>query len=294
MRVLPPELKARLESGATTLCRCWQIKRADGVVLGFTDHDLDLTFGGVVFRAGTGLDASALQSGTGLSVDNAQAMGALSDAAVNEDDIRAGRFDRAGVWQWLVDWSRPDLRILMFRGEIGEIRRRDQAFEVELRGLEETLNVPVGRSILRTCDRTLGDKKCGVDLSRPEFRVAAEVVSHLGTRITVSTASRADGWFRGGFVAWESGLNAGLTAPIKSDRAAGGTRVVDLWIEPPFPISVGDGLVLVAGCDKHAETCRVKFANFLNFRGFPSIPGEDWVTAYPKAGGKHDGQSLRG
>lgn len=294
MRVLPPELKARLESGATTLCRCWQIKRADGVVLGFTDHDLDLTFGGVVFRAGTGLDASALQSGTGLSVDNAQAMGALSDAAVNEDDIRAGRFDRAGVWQLLVDWSRPDLRILMFRGEIGEIRRRDQAFEVELRGLEETLNVPVGRSILRTCDRTLGDKKCGVDLSRPEFRVAAEVVSHLGTRITVSTASRADGWFRGGFVAWESGLNAGLTAPIKSDRAAGGTRVVDLWIEPPFPISVGDGLVLVAGCDKHAETCRVKFANFLNFRGFPSIPGEDWVTAYPKAGGKHDGQSLRG
>lgn len=294
MRVLPPELKARLESGATTLCRCWQIKRADGVVLGFTDHDLDLTFGGVVFRAGTGLDASALQSGTGLSVDNAQAMGALSDAAVNEDDIRAGRFDRAGVWQWLVDWSRPDLRILMFRGEIGEIRRRDQAFEVELRGLEETLNVPVGRSILRTCDRTLGDKKCGVDLSRPELRVAAEVVSHLGTRITVSTASRADGWFRGGFVAWESGLNAGLTAPIKSDRAAGGTRVVDLWIEPPFPISVGDGLVLVAGCDKHAETCRVKFANFLNFRGFPSIPGEDWVTAYPKAGGKHDGQSLRG
>jgi uncharacterized phage protein (TIGR02218 family) len=49
----------------------------------------------------------------------------------------------------------------------------------------------------------------------------------------------------------------------------------------------------VAGCDKRAETCRAKFGNFLNFRGFPHIPGEDWVTAYPKDGVIHDGTSLQ-
>ena len=49
---------------------------------------------------------------------------------------------------------------------------------------------------------------------------------------------------------------------------------------------------MVAGCDKRAGTCRGKFDNFLNFRGFPHIPGDDWVTAYPKDGAVHDGASL--
>ncbi len=292
MRTLSPEMKARLESGATTLCRCWKIARRDGLTLGFTDHDLDLAFDNTRFRAGTGLDSSALQSGTGLSVDNAQAVGALSDAAVTEEDIRAGHLDRAAVWQWLVDWTDPELRILMFRGEVGEIRRKDHAFEVELRGMEEALSVPVGRSILRTCDRALGDTKCGVDLSRPEFRHEAPVTSSAGASITIAAGARADGWFRGGYLRWQSGSNSGQTAPIKSDRVVGTTRQVELWTEPPFPVAAGDMLLLVAGCDKTAATCRAKFANFINFRGFPHLPGEDWVTAYPKSGDDHDGQSL--
>ena len=123
MRAIDPELQARLDGGATQLCRCWLVRRRDGAEFGFTDHDRDLSFDGVVFRASSGMDASALQSATGLSVDNAQAVGALSDAAVSEEDIRAGKYDGAEVRHWLVDWERPDLRVLMFRGHFGEIRR---------------------------------------------------------------------------------------------------------------------------------------------------------------------------
>ena len=121
MRAIDPELQARLDSGATRLCRCWLVKRRDGVTFGFTDHDRDLAFGGETFRASSGMDASALQSATGLSVDNAQAVGALSDAGVTEEDVRAGRYDRAEIWHWLVDWERPDLRVLLFKGSFGEI-----------------------------------------------------------------------------------------------------------------------------------------------------------------------------
>jgi hypothetical protein len=39
MRTIPPALQTRLDSGVTTLCRCWTIKRADGVMQGFTEHD---------------------------------------------------------------------------------------------------------------------------------------------------------------------------------------------------------------------------------------------------------------
>jgi uncharacterized phage protein (TIGR02218 family) len=49
---------------------------------------------------------------------------------------------------------------------------------------------------------------------------------------------------------------------------------------------------LEAGCDKRAETCRLKFDNFLNFRGFPHIPGEDWLSSYPVSAGNNDGGGL--
>ena len=67
-------LRAHLAGGATTTCYCWAVARRDGVVLGFTDHDRDLSFEGVVFRADTGLTAGALQHLSGLAVDNAESI----------------------------------------------------------------------------------------------------------------------------------------------------------------------------------------------------------------------------
>lgn len=296
MRSIHPELQARLDGGATTLCRCWRVVRRDGAVFGFTDHDRDLAFEGTVFRAASGLDAGALQAGTGLSVDNGQAVGALSSTAVTEADIGEGRFDRAEVTQWLVDWTRPELRVVLFAGEFGEIRRSDGAFEVELRGLADVLNVPVGRSMLRTCDRVLGDGKCGVDVTAPAFAVEALVAEGSAgavVRVAGDLAAYAPEWFVHGQVVWLDGRNAGTSQSVKADRMAAGGREVELWQEPPAGLVAGDPFRLVAGCDKRAETCREKFGNFLNFRGFPHIPGEDWVTAYPKRGGRNDGRSLR-
>lgn len=294
MRVLQPELLARLQSGATRLCRCWSITRRDGVRLGFTDHDEDLEIDGLVYKAGTGMDASALQSATGLNVDNAEASGALSSTAIAEQDIRHGKYDGATVHQWIVDWERTSLRVLLFRGTFGEIRRNDAVFEVELRSETERLNLPVGRSILRQCDRVLGDGKCRVDLSKPAFSAEASTSKgSTGNRVVASgLRAFAQGWFTLGTLVWISGANAGESAAIKSDtRDADGGRVFDLWRHPNAEIEPGDRFRVSAGCDKGAETCRRKFDNFLNFRGFPHIPGQDWVTAYPKEGAIHDGQS---
>jgi uncharacterized phage protein (TIGR02218 family) len=40
---------------------------------------------------------------------------------------------------------------------------------------------------------------------------------------------------------------------------------------------------LTEGCDKRFETCRVRFANSVNFRGEPHLPGNDLLTRYPGA-----------
>jgi uncharacterized phage protein (TIGR02218 family) len=295
MRTIAPELQARLDGGATKLCRCWLVRRQDGRTLGFTDHDDDIVFDGVTFRASSGMDASALQSVNGLSVDNAEAVGALRDAAVSEADIRAGRYDRAEIWHWLVDWERPDLRVLQFRGTFGEIRRSDGHFEVELRGPAEALNAPVGRSVLRTCDRALGDAKCRFDTATPGFRGEGELLagSMGASLVTEGLEEFSDGWFAQGVLTWLSGDNAGTRGSVKIDRLAAGARRLTLWQAPGGPVRPGDRFWVAAGCDKRAETCRNKFDNFLNFRGFPHIPGDDWVTAYPKDGATHDGASLQ-
>jgi uncharacterized phage protein (TIGR02218 family) len=295
MRAVPPELQARLDGGATRLCRCWLVRRQDGVRFGFTDHDVDVTFDDVVFRASSGMDASTLETATGLSVDNAEAMGALSDAAVSEADIRAGRYDRAEIWHWMVDWERPDLRVLQFRGSFGEIRRSDGVFEVELRGIAEALNAPVGRSVLRTCDRAVGDTKCRFDLGQSGFTGAGEVVagSSGASLRAAGLEGFADGWFTQGVLTWVTGPNSGTRGSVKSDRMAGGSRRLELWQVPGFAVAVGDRFQIAAGCDKRAATCEAKFNNLLNFRGFPHLPGDDWVTAYPKDGAIHDGASLQ-
>ena len=284
MRGVSVEMQARLDTGATTMCRVWLVVRRDGVRFGFTDHDRDLSIDGDIFKAGSGLDASVLEASTGLSVDNGQAVGALSDAGLTEADILAGRYDGAEVWQWLVDWSSPELKVLLFRGLLGEIRRDTGAFEVELRGITEVLNQPLGRMYLRQCDRVFGDAKCGIDADDPTFAADVTVLATSGKRgfSFEGLSGFQDGWFTNGVIRWASGA----VSLVKAD--AGGT--LEVWEE--VEIAVGDTARVVAGCDKQAETCRVKFGNFLNYRGFPHIPGEDWVTAYPASGETHDGGSL--
>lgn len=296
MRDIPAELQASLDGGATRLCRCWRVRRRDGQTYGFTDHDRDLDIEGTLFKASSGMDASAVQTTTGLAVDNAQSFGALRDAGLTAEDIRAGRFDGAEVEHWLVDWERPALRVEMFRGTFGEIRRSDGAFEVELRGLAEGLNALVGRTLQRACDRRLGDSKCRFDLDTPGFSAEAAVSGLLSDVEIVSDdlGDFAPGWFTHGAVEWLSGANRGERGSVKVDLSVPPSRrKLVLWQRAGSEIRIGDRFRIEAGCDKRSETCRKKFNNFLNFRGFPHIPGEDWVTAYPREGDVHDGSSRR-
>lgn len=292
---LPEGLKAHLASGLTTLCRAWAITREDGVSYGFTDHDRDLSFDDMAFRADTGLSATALQQGTGLSVDNSEAVGALSDAAITEQDILAGRFDNADVRAWLVNWQDVDERHLLFRGTIGELRRVDGAFEAELRGLAEALNRPFGRVYQSPCTAVLGDAACKFDLATPGFfwEGAVLAVNDSGG-VTVGTGGGFEpGWFQRGRMDVLSGAAAGLFGAIKRDSTAEAGREIELWAPLRAVIAPGDTVRLSAGCDKRVETCRFKFDNFLNYQGFPDVPKDDWLLVHPSRAGSKSGGSRR-
>ena len=271
------EFQAHLDGGTTTLAYCWALTRRDGTVLGFTDHDRDIAFEGVTFRADTGLSARALQQTTGLAIDNSEAVGALSAAAVTEADIRAGRYDGAEVVAWVVNWADPAQRLRLFRGTLGEITRAAGAFTAELVGLSEALNRPQGRVYQAPCAAVLGDGDCGVDLSDPAYSGTGIVLAdEAQKRLRISGLDGfAPGWFQRGRLVVETGEAAGLSGVIKADSVSEGLRNVELWQSLRAEIAPGDEVRLEAGCDKRPETCREKFSNMLNFRGFPSIPGDD-------------------
>lgn len=288
-------LAAHLAGGATQTCHCWAVTRLDGVTLGFTDHDLPLAFEGIHFAPDTGLSARALSSTTGLSVNNTEALGALSSAAISEADITAGRYDGAMVRIWQVRWDALADRALQFAGTLGEITRAKGGFQAELRGLTEALNQPQGRSYLTQCSAVLGDARCRFALDDPAYRFSAQPVAVQDNRVFrfAGQAMFNDGWFEAGKLLVMTGPAAGLSAVVKSDRLLEGAREITLWDPIRAGIGVADLLTLTAGCDKAALTCRVKFANLVNFQGFPDIPGDDWLVAVPRSDSNLTGQSRR-
>lgn len=288
------DLLNHLQTAATTVCRVWLVTRKDGKSFGFTDHDQDLAIEGQVYRASAGMTAKAFQQGTGLSVDNSEAIGILSDASISEADIAAGRFDNAEVRNWLVNWQHPDQRMEQFRGYFGDITRSAGMFKVELRGQMDRLNQSQGRVYHKGCSAVLGDGNCRVDLLAPEISAEVMVLSIIdGGEIEIAaTGSHGSGWFDRGRVTFTSGAASGLMAEIKRDTVTSAGRRLTFWASVGIVISPGDALRVIAGCDRRAETCRTKFANFANFRGFPHIPGEDWLTSYPVSSRLNNGGSL--
>lgn len=277
------QLYDHLAGGKTTVCQAWLVRRRDGWTRGFTDHDVDLAFGGMVFSANSGMTARALQQTTGLSVDNTEAVGALSDASVTEADLLAGLFDGAEVRAWVVNWADPEARVEVFRGTFGEVARSGGAFRAELRGLTEAMNLPVGRVFQRDCCAVLGDAKCRFNLAQPGYAAEVSVIRHdAGGILRVALFDGfAPHWFERGRCTVISGDATGLSAMIKFDRTTADGREIVLWQDFLRTLAPGDLIQLEAGCDRSPKTCQDKFNNFINFHGFPHLPSEDWLAAYP-------------
>ncbi len=271
MRDLPAAFAAHVAGGVTTLCRCWSLRRRDGTALGFTDHDRDLTLAGLVHAARTGLEAAEASAEAGFAVSGGDVAGALSSLGLTETDIAGGLYDGASVETWLVDWTNPETRLLLDIGTIGEIRREGDAFVAELRGVAARLDAEVGRSYRATCCAHLGDASCRVDLSpwRAEGRVLA--LPEPATLGVALDGNHAEGLLTGGRLVWTGGANAGHSADLRLQAG----DLVELWEPPPRAVAVGDTFTLTAGCDKRLATCRDRFANAVNFQGFPHMPGND-------------------
>jgi uncharacterized phage protein (TIGR02218 family) len=294
MKALSPALQAHLDTGTTTLAWCWRLTRHDGAVFGFTDHDRAFEFDGTAFEPEAGMTASELRHGSELAVDAQDAEGALTSERISEGDIAAGLWDGAEVEVWRVNWRDTSQRVLLRRGAIGQIRRGRLAFVAEMRSLAHVLGQTVGRVFQATCDASLGDARCGVDLDVPSFKgtgVVVEVLRDRAFRVAGLWEHEPD-LFALGAVEWISGANAGLSFDVAQHDMVEASVTLTLMQAPVRPVAVGDTFVVRAGCDKRLETCARRFANAINFRGFPNIPGNDAVIRYARRDGTNTGEPL--
>ncbi len=258
----------------TTLAFCWRMARRDGVTLGFTTHDSDLEMDGLIFRAAPGMIPSAIERSGGFDLDSVDLAGALSSDALREEDLLAGRWDNASLKLFAVNWRAPEVDPLpLLRGTLGSVSLSDGRFSVELRGPAAQFEEPVVEATSPDCRATLGDKRCRVDMAGRTVQARVLSVDNATLSLSESFAGQI---FARGALRWLDGENAGLIATIITHF--GNTVTLS---EPPFHgVIAGSRVALTQGCDRQFETCKTRFANALNFRGEPHLPGNDLLTRY--------------
>ena len=288
MKTVSVALKAHLAGEVTTICTCWQITRRDAATFRFTDHDVDLMVEGETYVAAVGYTRTAIAANADMSVDNMDVNGIFDDASITETDLRSGLFDGAEVRVFLVNWANPAHGTMALRrGRLGDVLVTPSGvFQSQLMGFGQVLQQTVGDLFTPSCRADLGDDKCGIDLDAGGWRKAATVTSVTDTRtftIAVTEARAVDGWFVDGVVSFTSGANAGRSMEVKAWTQA--TATVTLFLPMPAPITIGDTLTLYPGCRKTPADCRDKFANIVNFRGEPFVPGLDGLLQSPATAG---------
>lgn len=282
MRPVPSALQAHYATNQTTVAWCLKVTRTDATVYGFTSAQKDLVVSGVTYLAGPGLDVAGLESSAGLAVDNTELTILADEVLITVPDILAGRWNNAAFELFVVNWADVTMgRDVRKVGTFGTVQPRNGSFTVELRGLQQYLQQPVGATSTKTCRARLGDALCTKDLTAFTF---TGTVSSVTSQQVFADSSRAeaDAYFAEGLLTWTGGDNDGLTVKVKGYVLSGG--VFTLSTPMVAAIQIGDTFSVVAGCRKRlTEDCKDKFNNVLNFQGEPHRPTIDDLTSAPVA-----------
>jgi uncharacterized phage protein (TIGR02218 family) len=266
-----------------SLARAWTVTLMDGTVLGFTDHDVDVTIDGVTYVARTGYTASAIETSAALNVDNLELDSLLESPSITEDELLAGRWDHAAVEIFLFNWRDPaGGKQILRTGRLGQVSASGAGFHAEIRGLMQQLQQSIGQVYQPGCRADFGDDKCKFDKASVTFAATLTAVSADGRTLTAPALTQAADYFAAGELTWTSGPNNGLKGEVKTSAPGS----VTLQLPPSWAPSVGDTFTAVAGCTKRAqEDCLTKFDNLINFRGEPHLPGMNKVMQTPTRAG---------
>jgi len=260
----------------------WRVFRRDGITLGFTSHDRDLTFDGIRHRAAPGMLPAAIRMTSDISDDSAEVEGALSHDSIRETDLAAGLYDEARIAIGAVDWETLENHTL-YSGRLGQIEDDTNGFSAQLLSAKHVLELDLVPRTSPTCRATFCGPGCGLSAVRfTTIKVIADIdrdANQLALSDVLSEAA-ADSLIDGQLRFLDGPQTGGAFGIINASGA---------WITLDRPIA--DGLQIGAkaevreGCDHTLSTCAGRFGNATNFRGEPFLPGNDLLARYGQPSG---------
>ena len=261
-----------------TIATFWRVLRRDGVTLGFTTHDRDLWFDGVLHSAAPGMLPSSIRRSADFEPDSAEVQGALSHESIAASDLAAGRFDGAQVRIGVVDWETGE-RELLYCGAIGGVTEEAGSFSAELVSRKAEL---LRDSVPRTspaCRAAFCGPGCALSASPFSHEALLAAIDFDANAVTLDTAA-APADCLGGSLRWLDGPHAGMAMMV---MALEGSALV---LDTPLDGTLTPGLraMVREGCDHTLDTCATRFANAVNFQGEPFLPGNDLLSRYPTPG----------
>ena len=289
MKVASAQLIAHLAASKQfMMADCFTFTMPDGVTsYRYTSFDSTLTHNGYTYVAGGPvIDREAVRTVIGLEVDSMT----LRIAPKDSDLIGAKSWfgaacagDLDGVTVKLIrafidDAGLPLVSVIgsvnMFIGSVAQLTIDRNVIEMIVNSQVELLNTPMPRNLYQAgCQHTLFDGRCA--LSAAAF-VRTGTVTAYATRtsfVASISGAPATGYCDGGVLQFTSGALLGLKRTVK--RQTGTVSLLNPTAVAPTP---GDTFNIWPGCDKGRATCESKFANLVNFKGFPYVPVPE--TAY--------------
>ena len=253
---------------ATTLflARVVRITRLDDVVLRIAEAEQSLTIGAETFAPLPGADISAVKhiinGGVGsMEIRLAHLEGGTLDTA----ELNTGFWDGARVEMYLVDRLAPSaLADPIFTGLIDtvSIDLVGSSGSFDIRGLAVTAEAFI-QTYQPMCRTDLFSVLCSLDPTAWDHVGTVDaIIDRFNFTVAGLASPPADGWFNQGTFVTESGFKGVIANWIQ-----GSLKITMYQPQCLARLTVGETLTLYPGCDKTAETCRVKFNNRINHQG---------------------------
>lgn len=274
MKSATSELIALLKTDEFIMADLYTFTLRNGSIYRFTNYDIDLSYGGQKYaKKGLLFKRNGVSLTTGIKVDSLEVTIYSQDFKMLSVGflqlVANGGLDGANLELNRLFFTNPLTPVgslWVFSGRVSEsVVTRFEA-KLQINSDTELLNIQMPRNLYQpSCVHAVYDTGCMASKAYVSKTVATSSTKQL---IYSSRISQANGWFNEGIIEFTSGANAGVKRTIKTHYNNTLTLVLSL---PNMP-QIGDSFTLLAGCDRTMGTCRTKFNNITNFRGYPYIP----------------------
>lgn len=279
MKTASIELIELLQTNEFIMADLYIFTLRDGTKYKYTNYDVDLTWSGNTYsRKGLLIRRSGVSLVTGVQVDSL-------DITINADDsnfynnvkffqlLANGGLDGATLELnrlFFTDPLTPVGSVWIFSGRVSEVSTTRFEAKIMVSSDLELLNIQMPKNLYQpSCIHAVYDTGCADSKSY----VSAMALSDSTNRIINAQISQTAGWFNEGVIEFLSGANAGVTRTIKTHT----TNKIEVTLTLPNVVQVGDTFRLLAGCDRTMATCKAKFNNLSNYRGYPYLPQNETI-----------------